>query len=115
MRNVTLPTPVAVAAAGLCLLGGYLVGVVAGPSGNQTTTAEVESYQRSGSRLCLRGDAVADLAGADEDGVLCGTWRRTQGAATPRPGDEFRFVTLTSSGSSDGAERVTYIYGDVAG
>jgi hypothetical protein len=115
MRNVTLPTPLAVAAAGLCLLGGYLVGVVAGPGDHETATAEVESYERSGSRLCLRGDAVRDLEGTDEDGVLCGTWRRTQGAVTPRPGDEFTFVTLTSSAGGDGGGRVTYIYGDVAG
>jgi hypothetical protein len=113
MGNVTLPTPVAVAAAALCLLGGYLVGVVAGPGENETATAEVESYHASDGRLCLRGDAVADLEGAD-DGVLCGTWRRTQGAVTPHAGDEFTFVTLTSSAGGEGGERVTYIYGDVA-
>jgi hypothetical protein len=114
MGNVTLPTPVAVAAVALCLLGGYLVGVVAGPTGKETATAEVESYSASDSRLCLRGDAVADLEQTDEDGVLCGTWRRTQGAVTPRAGDEFTFVTLTSPADGEGGDGVTYIYGDVA-
>jgi hypothetical protein len=114
MGNVTMPTPVAVAAALLCLLGGYLVGVFAGPSGNQAATAEVASYRRSDDELCLRGDAVRSLQGSDESGMLCGTWRRTQGAATPRPGEEFTFVTVTTSEAGDG-ERVTYIYGDVVG
>ncbi len=113
MGNVTLPTPVAVAAALLCLLGGYLVGVFAGPTGNDAATAEVESYDRADDELCLRGDAVRDLPDTGDDGVLCGTWRRTQGAVTPRPGDEFTFVTMTSSAAGEG-ERVTYIYGDVA-
>ena len=39
-----MPTPVALAAGGLCLLGGYLVGVVAGPDTTARTTAEVTSY-----------------------------------------------------------------------
>lgn len=111
MGNVTMPTPVALAAGGLCLLGGYLVGVVAGPDTTARTTAEVTSYDRDTERLCLDGGAVSDLPGA-VDGELCGTWRHNPGAAVPREGDAFRFVTMTSEDAGS-EETVVFIYGDV--
>ena len=111
MGNVNMPTPVALAAGGLCLLGGYLVGVVAGPDTTARTTAEVTSYDRATERLCLGGEAVRDLPEASE-GEVCGTWRHNQGAATPREGDRFRFVTMTSRDSGS-EETAVFIYGDV--
>ena len=111
MGNVNLPTPVALAGAGLCLLGGYLVGVVAGPDGQPETTAQVESYDATNEELCLSGDAVADTPDA-EDGILCGTWRHDADAPTPREGDEFTFVAMTSNRSADG-EKATFIFGEV--
>ena len=55
MGNVTLPTPVALAGGALCILGGYLLGVVAGPDTPGRTTATVESYDERDGRLCLTG------------------------------------------------------------
>lgn len=113
MADVTLPAPIAAAGAALCLLGGYLIGVVAGPETTSRTTAEVASYDRSSEQLCLRGDAVAEAPGA-ADGVLCGTWRHDDQVrrSTPQEGDTFRFVTLRNEGS--GADEATIlIYGDV--
>ena len=52
--NVNLPTPVVLAGGGLCLLGGYLVGVVAGPEGPDRATGVVESYDSGTRKLCLR-------------------------------------------------------------
>ena len=111
MGNVNMPTPVALAAGGLCLLGGYLVGVVAGPDTTARTTAEVRSYDRGTETLCLTGEAVADLPEA-EDGELCGSWRHNQGAPVPRQGDSCRFVVMTSQDAGSG-ETVVFIYGDV--
>lgn len=111
MGNINLPTPVALAGAALCLLGGYLVGAVLGPDTAERTTAEVDSYDPRTRELCLAGDAVADAPEAD-DGVLCGTWQRNQGAQDPRPGDRFRFVVMTTGGDSP-EETETYLYGDV--
>lgn len=111
MGNVNMPTPVALAAGGLCLLGGYLVGVVAGPGTTARTTAEVTSYDRESGTLCLAGAAVADLP-ETSDGELCGSWRHDQGAAVPSEGDTFRFVTMTSRGSGS-EETAVFIYGDV--
>lgn len=119
MGNVTLPTPVAMAGGAICILGGYLLGVVTGPDTPSRTTAVVESYDPATSRLCLTGETVEDQEGAtDDDGVLCGTWRRAGGASrNPEPGDEFRFVSVVSNetrdGAAEGAGRVTIIYGDV--
>lgn len=118
MGNVNLPTPVAIAAAGICVLGGYLLGVVAGPDTATRTTAVVDSYDASTSRLCLTGDGIEGQEGAVEADVLCGTWRRTQGSVeTPRKGDEFRFVSVSASGADasgpEGQEPATVIYGDV--
>lgn len=112
MGNVTLPAPVAVAAGALCILGGYVVGVVAGPTPPSRTTAEVASWDRGTSELCLTGEAVADLAAVDEDGQLCGTWRRIPGAQEPGAGDSFRFVTIANDEPGDEDAKV-YIYGDV--
>lgn len=110
MSNVHLPAPVAVAAAALCLLGGYLLGVVTGPDTPSRTTAEVSRYDVDDNELCLVGDAIHEQA-VEVDDELCGTWRRTPGSATPRPGDRFRFVIVTST--EDGAEPAVIIYGDV--
>jgi hypothetical protein len=109
MANVNMPAPVAVAGAALCALGGYLVGVVAGPDTTSRTTAEVASYDRDSRELCLTGDAVTDLPEAD-DGRLCGTWRSAQRNSPPREGDQFRFVVMSSAGPG---EVTTFIYGDV--
>lgn len=117
MGNVNLPTPVALAGGALCALGGYLLGVVAGPDTTERTTAVVARYDASTSELCLTGDGIDGQEGTVVDGVLCGTWRRTSSAATaPRPGDTFRFVSLsTGPGESapEGQRATTVIYGDV--
>jgi hypothetical protein len=55
MGNVTLPTPVALTGGAICLLGGYLLGVVAGPDSPSKAVAVVESYDESDGRLCLVG------------------------------------------------------------
>lgn len=120
MGNVSLPTPVALAGGAICVLGGYLLGVVAGPDTVTQTTAVVDSYDPGTSRLCLRGDGIDEQDGEVVDGVLCGTWRRTQGShATPEEGDEFRFVSVSTGGADSGrpeGERIpTVIYGDVVG
>ncbi len=110
MGNINMPTPIALAGGGLCLLGGYLIGVVAGPDTTARTTAQVVSFDRATDELCLEGEAVAEVAGA-VDGQVCGTWRHVQGAPAPREGDMFRFVTMTSEGDED--ESAVFIYGDV--
>ncbi|MDP3968806.1 MAG: hypothetical protein Q8Q02_11045 [Nocardioides sp.] len=116
MGNVNVPTPVFVAGGALCLLGGYLIGVVAGPDTPQRTTAEVLSYDAGASELCLTGETVEGAEGA-EDGTLCGTWRRTPSSQTPRAGDPFRFVSMeVDNVSDDSGERLgpgTVIYGSV--
>lgn len=111
MANVTMPAPVAFAAGALCLLGGYLVGVVAGPDTADADTASVVSYDEDDDRLCLTGEAVAD-APQSRDGLLCGEWRRMDEGAAPREGDRFRFVTLMSDPGDEG-DVTTLIYGDV--
>jgi hypothetical protein len=111
MANVNMPAPVAVAGAALCLLGGYVIGVVAGPDSSSLTTAEVASFAEDSNELCLTGDAVAELPGA-VSGTLCGTWRTSQRTRVPVAGDEFRFVTLRRERAGSD-EAVTFIYGDV--
>jgi hypothetical protein len=116
MGNVNLPTPVALAGGAICLLGGYLVGVLAGPETASRATATVASYDTGTGRLCLGGDGVQDQDGLDADGRLCGTWRRAGSSSTPREGERFRFVTVSAGGSGDSAGGdgpVTVIYGDV--
>ena len=118
MGNVNLPTPVALAAGAICVLGGYLLGGLAGPDTATRTTAVVDSYVAATSRLCLTGDGIEGQEGAVVDGVLCGTWRRTQGSAdVPEEGDEFRFVSVSASGADasgpEGQDPATVIYGDV--
>jgi hypothetical protein len=111
MSNVNMPVPVALAGAALCLLGGFLVGTVAGPDAASRSTAEVEGYERGTNELCLSGEAVRELPEA-EGGVLCGTWRHERGAQAPEAGDTFRFVTLSNTAAGDG-EAAVFIYGDV--
>jgi hypothetical protein len=117
MGNVNLPTPVALAGGALCVLGGYLLGVVAGPDTVSRTTATVESFDGSTNRLCLAGDGVEGQEGVRDDGVLCGTWRRTSGAvATPAGGDTFRFVSVSvapGDEAPEGQRPTIVIYGDV--
>ncbi len=109
MANVNMPAPVAFAGAALCALGGYLIGVVAGPDTTSRTTAEVVSFDAGSQELCLTGEAVAELPQTDE-GRLCGTWRSPQRGSRPQEGDEFRFVVMSSEGEG---EVSTFIYGDV--
>lgn len=110
--NVNLPTPVVLAGAGLCLLGGYLVGVVAGPEGPDRTTGVVESYDSGTRRLCLEGESVEDLDGA-EDGILCGIWQRAASSESPHEGDRFRFVSRVSRGQSGPEDDRVLIFGEV--
>ena len=113
MANINLPAPVAVAGGCLCLLGGYLIGAVAGPQASDPTVATVESYDSGTRELCLSGDSVADVAGA-KDGVLCGEWRRTSESSRPVKGDRFRYVSLDrSEDGSDAGDTTIYLYGDV--
>jgi hypothetical protein len=112
MGNVNLPTPVALAGGTICVLGGYLLGVLAGPDPAVRTTAQVASYDAGKDLLCLQGDGIKGQEGVVDKGRLCGTWRRTPGATGPQPGDAFRFVTM-SPGGAGGHAAVTLIYGDV--
>jgi hypothetical protein len=118
MGNVTLPTPVALAGGAICILGGYLIGVVAGPDTPSRTTAVVDSYDEHDGRLCLSGESVSAQEGAGQNGRLCGTWRRSVGDdGLPRRGDEFRFVSVVVDqpppGKDDSEGPFTMIYGDV--
>ena len=98
----------------LCLLAGYLVGSVVGPDTPERTTAQVVSFDSGSSRLCLQGDAIADQEGVDAEGELCGTLRRTPNAKQPAKGDDFRFVSVRTSGTVDGqTQQQVVIYGDV--
>jgi hypothetical protein len=116
MGNVNLPTPVALAGGAICILGGYLLGVVAGPDTPTRTTATVESYDDGDGLLCLVGETVQDQQGVDDQGRLCGIWRRPQGSGTPEPGAEFRFVPIVVDAPPE-AETAptpsTILYGDV--
>jgi hypothetical protein len=111
--NVNLPTPVVLAGAGLCVLGGVLIGVVAVPDSPDRTTAVVTSYNDSTRKLCLEGDAVSDLEGSDGD-KLCGVWRRTEDSAKPAEGDNFRFVSTLNKGQAGPDDDVVTIFGEVA-
>ncbi|HEU4515500.1 MAG TPA: hypothetical protein VFR87_20500 [Nocardioidaceae bacterium] len=118
MGNVTLPTPVALAGGAICLLGGYLLGVVAGPDSPSRTIATVESYDQRDGRLCLSGENVSGQEGVNAEGLLCGTWRRSVGdSQLPEPGDEFQFVSVVVDQPPAGEEGdegpFTMIYGDV--
>ena len=117
MGNVNLPTPVAVAGASICVLGGYLLGAVAGPDTPSRTTATVTSFDPDTLRLCLSGESIDEQEGATEQGRLCGTWRRTPGSSTPDEGDRFRFVSIVVERPDDpesaAEQQTTLIYGDV--
>lgn len=124
-----MPTPVAVAIGALCLLAGYLLGIVAGPDQPERTVGTVESFDAAGSVLCLSGEDVAALAESasdvadesDDDDLLCGRWERSGGAERPSPGDEFRFVVIrtedapaeVSGDEPDGGSGRVLIYGAV--
>lgn len=112
--NLTLPTPVVLAGAGLCLLAGALIGYVAAPDATDPSVAKVASYDSGSSLLCLTGDAVQQEVGAAAQGRLCGTWRHSGIVRLPREGDRFRFVVVRTSGESGGqTHRQTVLYGDV--
>ncbi len=96
----------------MCLLGGYLVGAVAGPNTPDRSTATVASYQPSTDRLCLSGDGVKGQSGVAADGQLCGTWSPQGASRTPRKGDRFRFVSVLAKDNAV-PESSTAIYGDV--
>jgi hypothetical protein len=117
MGNVNMPTPVALAGGAICILGGYLLGVLAGPDTPSRTTAVVDSYDQSNGHLCLSGDTVQGQEGATDDGRLCGTWRRSVGDNDlPEPGDQFRFVSVVVDqppAGEDSDRPATIIYGDV--
>ncbi len=111
---MTLPTPVFLAGGALCLLAGYLAGSVTGGGTSDRTTGQVVSFTPNSSRLCLEGDALDGQEGVDADGQLCGTLRVAPGAEVPRKGDDFRFVSVRTSGDVDGKiEQQVVIYGDV--
>jgi len=117
VANINLPIPVLAAGGSLCLLAGFLLGTVAGPSSPERAQGTVASYDRGTGRLCLEGDAVASQEGADDSGLLCGQWQRTPGARTPAPGDSFRFVSVLTATAPEGIDteidRRVLIYGDV--
>jgi hypothetical protein len=111
--NVTLPTPVFVAGGAFCLLAGYLAGAVVGGPDQHGDTATVVSFDSGTAELCLKGKSVQNEHGV-KDGVLCGTWSHSTGAATPQKGDTFRFVTLDASGVKGRKPlAATVIYGTV--
>jgi hypothetical protein len=112
---VTLPTPVFFAGGALCVVAGMLVGgVVLSPDTPQRTTATVVSYDSSRSRLCLEGDGIKDQEGVDDNGHLCGTLRRTPNSRLPTKGENFRFVSVRTTGELNGkAQQEVVIYGDV--
>jgi hypothetical protein len=109
VANVNMPVPLALAGGSLCLLAGYVIGVVAGPQTADQTVARVASYSADERKLCLTGETVADDEAA-VDGLLCGEWRRAVGATSPKEGDQFRFVAIQRS---EGEDSTVYIYGDV--
>ena len=94
------------------MLGGYLIGVVAGPDSPVRTTGTVESYDTGSSQLCLTGDDVADLDAAEDD-RLCGTWQRAAGSRVPSEGDRFRFVHTVAQGQDGPEDDRVLIVGEV--
>lgn len=95
------------------MLGGYLVGVVAGPDTPDRTTGVVDSYNASTRELCLTGEGVEELEGA-EDGSLCGVWQRAAASSTvPQEGDRFRFVSKLSPGQSGDDDDRVLLFGEV--
>jgi hypothetical protein len=112
--NVTLPTPLFLAGGALCLVAGYLVGSVTAPDTPSRTTGDVVSFDPAGSKLCLEGDAIQEQEGVDANGRLCGTLRRTPSSVPPHKGDQFRFVSVRTSGTVNGrTQQQIVIYGDV--
>lgn len=72
------------------------------------------SFSSSSSRLCLEDDAIGDQEGVDADGRLCGTLRTTLHARTPSKCDDFRFVSVRTSGTVNGKTQQQIVnYGDV--
>ncbi len=116
MGNVTLPTPVFLAGGALCVVAGILVGSVLNHDTSERRTAQVVSFDQGSSRLCLKSDSIKDVDGADTDGKLCGTLRRSQNSETPGKGDDFRFVSIRTTGELNGkSQSQVVIIGDVVG
>ena len=114
MGNVTLPTPVFLAGGALCVVAGILVGSVLNDGSSDRNTAQVVSFDQGKSRLCLEGDAIKDEDGADADGKLCGTLRRSPNSRPPAKGDDFSFVVIRTTGELDGkSQSQVVLYGDV--
>ncbi len=63
MATVTVPVPIALAGGALLLLGGFLVGAVAGPGAASRATAQVVSYDPADDQLCLTGDDAGGRTG----------------------------------------------------
>jgi hypothetical protein len=103
-----------VAGGALCVVAGILVGSVLNPDTPSRTTGTVVSYDGARSRLCLKGDAIEDQEGVDDAGELCGTLRRAPKGQLPRAGDNFRFVSVRTTGELNGkSQQEVVIYGDV--
>lgn len=111
--NVTLPTPVFVAGGAVCLLAGYLIGVVAGPSTPHQNTATVASFDERNSMLCLEGDSVKDEKSLNKDGQLCGIWNHSANADLPKVGSKFRYVSMDTQFSGARPQSSVLIYGSV--
>lgn len=111
--NVNLPTPVVILFGVLLLAAGYLTGAVAGPDAPDRTTATVASFDAATNRLCLEGDGVSELEGAEDD-EICGVWQRVQGAVEPKVGDDFRFVSTLHTGQAGQDDNRVTLFGEVA-
>lgn len=97
----------------MCLLAGYLLGMVTGPNAANPTLAQVASYDSQTQLLCLEGKAATSQDGA-KDGELCGVWRRTVSSKIPAKGDDFKFVSVSTSGRFGGETQTqVVIHGDV--
>ena len=96
------------------MLAGVFLGSVVSNDAPVRTTAKVLSFDSSKAQLCLEGDDIEDQEGVDSEGRLCGTLRRTPNSQVPSQGDDFRFVSVRTSGEVNGKTvQQVVIYGDV--